>query len=80
MAQVRKRRQGITRITSKHQATIPVAVLRKAGLRSGDTVEVRAEGRHRVTLVGLADPADRHAGTLRYPKNYLRDLRAEWRV
>ena len=35
----------VTRLTSKHQTTIPVEVRRALGLQAGDRVEFRIEGR-----------------------------------
>jgi AbrB family looped-hinge helix DNA binding protein len=34
----------VTRLTSKHQTTIPLAVRRMLGLQAGDRVEFRVEG------------------------------------
>ena len=33
----KNRRRGYTRVSAKHQVTIPVAALRDAGIRIGDT-------------------------------------------
>ena len=35
----------VTRLTTKHQTTIPVEVRRALGLQAGDQVEFRVEGR-----------------------------------
>jgi len=40
----RTRRRGRTRIRRQHQATIPVEALRRAGLKPGDELIVRAAG------------------------------------
>jgi len=45
---------AVTRLTTKHQTTIPVEVRRTLGLRAGDRVEFRIEG-ETVTL-RKADP------------------------
>lgn len=37
-----RRQHGRTRISSKNQVTVPVAVLREVGLEAGETVEVVA--------------------------------------
>lgn len=72
---------GVTRITAKNQTTIPVSALRKAGLKAGDRVVVKAAGSGKVTIARAEDPLRKHAGSLTglYPKGYLRKLRAEWR-
>ena len=81
MAEVKKRRKGFTRISSKSQATIPVQALKDAGLKPGDEVRVVAAGRGRLLLERDVDVVERHAGRL--PGVYERDevdaLRSEWR-
>ena len=81
MGKVRVRVRGRTRLSAKNQATIPVAALRKAGLRPGDELRVEASGLGRIVLARVDDALARHAGRLTgvYPKGYLRKLRAEWR-
>lgn len=91
MAQVRQRhalrpRQrrvpGITRITSKNQATIPVTALREAGLKPGDRVKIDASGSGELRITRAIDPVAKYAGALTgivYPKGYLKKLRSEWR-
>jgi bifunctional DNA-binding transcriptional regulator/antitoxin component of YhaV-PrlF toxin-antitoxin module len=59
--------------------TLPVEALRAAGLRPGVELDVRADGPGRITLERSDDPVTRLAGTLRYPKGYLKKLRREWR-
>lgn len=82
---VRKRKhspgRGRIRISRKHQATIPIDALRKAGLRAGDELSVEATGIGRIVLVRAGDSATRHAGQLTgvYGKRYLTVLRREWR-
>jgi bifunctional DNA-binding transcriptional regulator/antitoxin component of YhaV-PrlF toxin-antitoxin module len=77
-----RRRPGRTRISTKNQATLPVAALRRAGLKAGDELRVEAAGAGRIVLVRADDPIARHKGCLTgvYPKQYLRSLRAEWRA
>jgi bifunctional DNA-binding transcriptional regulator/antitoxin component of YhaV-PrlF toxin-antitoxin module len=81
MKEVRKRRRGFTRISAKHQATIPVHALREAGLTAGDEVRVVAAGRGRLLLERDVNVVERHAGTLRgvWEHGELDDLRGEWR-
>ncbi len=78
---VKQRRKGITRLSSKNQATIPVAVLEGTGVRSGDPLRVEAAGPGEIRLVSLRGRIDRFAGVLpgAYPKGYLRKIRGEWR-
>lgn len=75
------RRRGHTRVSRKHQATIPVDALHKAGLRAGDELRVEAAGPGRIVLVRVEDLIARYAGSLPgvYPPGYLRELRDEWR-
>jgi len=73
-----RRRRGETRVTSKNQITIPVAALREAGIRPGDTLVARAEQGGRIVLERAIDPLARFAGSIAYPSGYLDDLRAEW--
>lgn len=81
MKKVRNRHRGFTRITAKHQATIPVDALREAGLKIGDEVRVVAAGRGRVLLELDENIVDRHAGRLPavYAPGELDELRDEWR-
>ena len=81
MREVRKRRKGFTRISAKHQATIPVQALMEAGLKPGDEVRVVAAGRGRLVLERDVDVLQRHAGSLRgvYAPSELDALRDEWR-
>ena len=81
MREVRKRRRGFTRISAKHQATIPVQALKDAGLKPGDEVRVVAAGRGRLVLERDVNVIERHAGALRgvYEPGELDRLRHEWR-
>ena len=81
MREVKKRRRGFTRISAKHQATIPVQALKNAGLKPGDEVRVVAAGRGRLVLERDVNVVERHAGTLRgvYERGELDRLRDEWR-
>lgn len=80
MAEVKKRRRGSTRISVKHQVTIPTAAMKAAGLRPGDRVNARAEGPGRIVLEREHDLLAEFAGALTgvYPDAPLEGLRAEW--
>lgn len=76
----RKRIPGKTRLSAKNQITIPVSVVRKAGLKTGEAlvVEVDDAGRILVTPDNEVNSILEFAGCLTgvYPPNYLEDLRA----
>lgn len=72
----------MSRVSSKHQVTIPVKVLREAGVTAGDEVVVRAAGEGRIELERADDLGRRFAGSLpagTYPPGHLDELRREWR-
>ena len=77
---VKHRRRGYTRVSAKHQVTLPVEALRRAGIQTGDTLraEVRAPGE--LLLIRDIDPIDRFAGSLTgvYAPGELDELRDEW--
>jgi bifunctional DNA-binding transcriptional regulator/antitoxin component of YhaV-PrlF toxin-antitoxin module len=81
MKEVKKRRRGFTRISAKHQATLPVQALKEAGLEPGDEVRVVAAGRGRLVLERDLNLVERHAGKLKnvYEPGELDRLRDEWR-
>jgi len=81
MAEVKNRRRGTSRISAKHQITIPADALRAAGLEVGERVVAHADGPGRVVLVRETDILDEFAGALSgaYSSRELDDLRSEWR-
>ena len=58
------RRSGHTRVSSKHQVTIPRDAFATAGLKAGDSVKVEANGPGRVTLTRLDELLDKYRGAL----------------
>jgi len=80
MALVKRRQQrGRTRLSAKNQATIPVAALRRAGLRAGDELRVESAGAGRIVLTRVEETIATYAGRLAgvYPKGSLQKLRRE---
>jgi AbrB family looped-hinge helix DNA binding protein len=72
----------MSKLSRKHQVTIPVRVLEKAGLAAGDEVVIRASGNGQIAIERADDLIRRYAGSLpsgTYPAGYLDQLRGEWR-
>lgn len=71
-----------TRVSSKHQVTIPASAFRTAGLAPGDTLRAEAEGAGRVVLTRLDELIDRYSGCLDTAgdlRERVEGLREEWR-
>ena len=68
---------GRSRISSKHQITIPIGAFSEAGLRDGDVVEVRADGPGRVLVTRPEALLDELAGCLHSGGELGRGLRAQ---
>ena len=79
MANVKERRRGASKISSKNQITIPADALRNAGLEVGDRVVAHADGAGRVILEREHDVVAEFAGALTgaYHCTELNDLRSE---
>lgn len=80
MKPVKNRRSGYTRVSAKHQVTIPVEAMGAAGLRAGDVVKVEADGVGRIILVRQRDVLAELAGSLTgvYEVGEIDRLRDEW--
>jgi bifunctional DNA-binding transcriptional regulator/antitoxin component of YhaV-PrlF toxin-antitoxin module len=77
---VKKRRRGHTRVSAKHQVTLPVEALKRAGIRAGDVLRAEVRGPGEVVLIREADPLERFAGRLTgvFAPDELDELRDEW--
>jgi len=73
-------RRPATRISRKHQITIPAKALRAAGLKPGERLVARAEGPGRIVLEREHDLLAEYAGALTgvYEPGELDGLRDEW--
>lgn len=74
--------KGHTRVSSKHQVTIPAGAFRDAGFAPGDTLKVEAEGAGRVVLTRIDELLDRYSGCLATEGDLrarTEGLREEWR-
>ncbi len=74
------RRPGYTRVSAKHQVTLPVDALQRAGIQTGDRLRAEARGPGEVLLVRDEDPIEQFRGALVdvYPPGILDELRREW--
>jgi bifunctional DNA-binding transcriptional regulator/antitoxin component of YhaV-PrlF toxin-antitoxin module len=75
-----QRRRGYTRVSAKHQVTLPVDALRSAGIRTGDRLRTEVRGSGEILLIRETDPVEQFSGALTdvYPAGSLDDLRREW--
>jgi bifunctional DNA-binding transcriptional regulator/antitoxin component of YhaV-PrlF toxin-antitoxin module len=75
-----RRRSNCTRLSRKHQATIPTAVLREAGLEAGTMLRVRVLSPGRIVLERADSPIDAVSGAYPdvFPPEFLDRLRDEW--
>ncbi len=79
MTEIKTRRRG-AKISAKHQVTIPMDAMRRAGLEAGQRVVARAEGPGRVVLEREEDVLEHFSGALTgvFEPGGLGKLRAEW--
>ena len=80
MRDVKNRRRGTSRVSSKHQVTIPTDALRAAGLEVGERLVAHADGPGRVVFERETDVLAEFSGALSgiYEPNELAVLRDEW--
>jgi bifunctional DNA-binding transcriptional regulator/antitoxin component of YhaV-PrlF toxin-antitoxin module len=71
----------MSRISTKHQVTLPVESLEAAGLRPGDEVVIEAEGVDRIVVHRAAPDLDSALGVFDglYEPGHLEKLRSEER-
>jgi bifunctional DNA-binding transcriptional regulator/antitoxin component of YhaV-PrlF toxin-antitoxin module len=63
-AREKRRRRGMTRLSSKNQVTIPVASLAEARIRPGDELRVEVPGDGRILLIRDRDLINELAGSV----------------
>jgi bifunctional DNA-binding transcriptional regulator/antitoxin component of YhaV-PrlF toxin-antitoxin module len=70
------------RISSKHQVTLPVNTLKRAGLEAGDEVSIEADGADRIIVRRVSPDVDRALGVFDglYEPGYLEQLRSRERA
>jgi bifunctional DNA-binding transcriptional regulator/antitoxin component of YhaV-PrlF toxin-antitoxin module len=78
--EVKNRAKAGTRVSAKHQVTIPVSAFDGAGLTVGDRLVARSVGAGKVLLERVESPLDTLAGALTgvWGEGELEQLRAEW--
>ncbi len=66
------------RISSKHQVTLPVQTLKRAGLNVGDEVAIEAEGADRIVVRRVSLDVEQAMGVFDglYESGYLERLRS----
>lgn len=77
-----KKTRRTTRVSSKHQVTIPAPAFKTAGFEPGDTLQAEALGAGQVILTRVGELADRYCGALSSGgalRAGVEQLRDEWR-
>lgn len=71
---------GATKVSSKNQVTLPVAVLAETGIETGDRLVVVGAGSGRILLERVEDLVEEYAGALtgRIDREALELLDSEW--
>lgn len=74
--------KGMPRISSKHQVTLPVDSLKRAGLDAGDEVAIEAEGVDRIVVRRASKDVSKTLGVFDglYEPGYLERLRSAERT
>lgn len=80
MREVKDRRRGTSRVSAKHQVTIPLDALRAAGLSVGERLVAHADGPGRIVFEREDDVLAQFAAVLTgvYEPDELKTLRDEW--
>lgn len=80
MKDAKHRRRGTSRVSSKHQVTIPADALRADGLEVGDRLVAHADGPGRIVFEREVDVLAEFTGALTgiYEPGELSKLRDEW--
>jgi AbrB family looped-hinge helix DNA binding protein len=76
------RQRNQTKVSTKHQVTIPAGAFRTAGLEPGDTLKVEAKGAGRIVLTRIDELLDLYSGCLSTDgdlRAQVEGLRGEWR-
>ena len=75
-----RRRRGYTRVSTKHQVTLPVDALLGAGIRTCDRLRAEVLGPGELLLIRDVDPVDQFSGALTdvYAPDAVDELRREW--
>lgn len=70
----------MSRVSSKNQVTLPVDVMKRAGVRAGDDVVARVSDAGEIVLAMRGSRIRRHAGIVRglYAPGEVDRLRDEW--
>jgi len=70
----------VARISSKHQITLPVAVLERLGLKAGDELTVEDEAPDRIVLTRRPTNPRSAIGVFDglYPAGHLDEMRKDW--